>query len=417
MKVLVLGSGVIGTTCAWYLQRAGHEVTVIDRHDEPAMETSFANGGQISWSAASPWAAPDIPWRVLTWLFKRHSPLVLRMRLDPAMWAWLARALANCTPQRHARNKERLLRIASYSHICLGRLRREIGIHYEERRNGTLQIFRGRHALAAAVRDAAILDHMGIRYRALDRAGCLAVEPGLAAAVGRIAGGIHFPDDEVGDCRVFTQQLAWFAGKNGVVFRGGVTIERLVADGRRIAHIETDRGVLSADAYVLACGSYSPLLVRPLGIRLPVYPVKGYSITVPLAEADAAPVGSLTDESHKVVITRLGDKIRAAGTAELAGYDLALPPSRVAILVHVLRELFPRGADLERAEPWTGLRPMTPDNPPVLGPTPYENLFLNTGHGTLGWTLACGSGKVLADLVSGRDPDIDIEGLTLARYG
>ncbi len=419
MKVLVLGSGVIGTTCAWYLARAGHEVTVLDRQAEPAAETSFANGGQVSWSAASPWAAPETPRRALAWLLHpARAPLVLRPRPDPALWGWLARALRECAPARYARNKAHMLRLGRYSHRCLVRLREETGLHYEERARGTLVVFRTTRELEQAVRGTRLLAQLDIAHRVLDAAGCTAIEPGLARATSPLAGGIHFPDDESGDCRLFTQALARRAAAEfAVVFEGGVTVQRLEREDEWITAAVTDRGRRSAEVYIVACGSYSPLLVRPLGIRLPVYPVKGYSVTVPVTDEDAAPAGTLTDETYKVVITRLGTRLRAAGTAEFAGYDTSLRADRTETVLASLRELFPHAADYTRAEPWAGLRPMTPDNLPVLGPTPYKNLFLATGHGTLGWTLACGSGQVLADLVSGRTPEIDLEGLTLARFG
>jgi D-amino-acid dehydrogenase len=420
MKVLVLGSGVIGTTCAWYLARAGHEVTVLDRQAEPAAETSFANGGQVSWSAASPWAAPDTPRRVLAWLLHpARAPFVLRPRLEPALWGWLVRALGECLPARYARNKAHMLRLGRYSHACLRELRAQTAFHYDERARGTLVVFRTAREVEQAERDTRLLERLGIDFRPLDAAGCLEIEPGLAAAAaaGRLAGGLHFPGDESGDCRRFTQALARHASEAlGVVFEGGVTVQGLEREGARITAAITDRGPRRAQAYIVACGSYSPLILRPLGIRLPVYPVKGYSVTLPVTDESAAPAGTLTDETYKVVITRLGTRVRAAGTAELAGYDTALRAKRIETVLASLRELFPHGADFTRVEPWAGLRPMTPDNLPVLGATPYENLFLNTGHGTLGWTLACGSGRILADLVSGRTPEIDLEGLTLARF-
>lgn len=416
MKVLVLGGGVIGVTSAYFLNQAGHEVTVVDRQAGPAMETSFANGGQISWSAASPWAAPGMPLTALRWLFRRHSPLVLRPRFDPALWSWLMQMLRNCTAARYVVNKERLLRVSRYSHECLMQLRAQTGLHYDERGNGTLILFRSQRDLDRAAAEAEWLARWRIPCRVLDRAGCLAREPGLRGAREKIAGGLHFPADESGDCHAFTRQLAELAGRQGVRYQFGTSIERLVAHGDRIACAVTDRGEFSADVHVLACGSYSPLLVRPLGIRLPVYPVKGYSVTIPVTDVAAAPQGTLTDESYKVVITRLGERLRAAGTAELAGYDLRLHPARCATLAHVVNELFPAAGDLSKAEYWAGLRPMTPDNPPVLGPSPYRNLFLNTGHGTLGWTMSCGSAQVLADLISGRRPEIDLTGLTLARF-
>jgi len=416
MKVLVLGGGVIGVASAYYLHRAGHEVTVLERADAVGMETSFANGGQISWSAGGPLAVPGIAWTAFKWLFMPHSPLVLHPRLDPAMWSWLFRFLGNATPACYAVNRERMLRLSRYSHECFGRLREETGIRYDQRTRGTLIVFRHARDLDKAAAETALLDRFGVPYQLLSRAGCLAHEPALKLTRDRIVGGIHFPEDESGDCRQFTLALARLAEAGGARFALRTRVERLETAGRRVVRAITDCGEFSADAYVLAWGSYSPQLLRPLGIRLPVYPLKGYSITLPVTDPEGAPLGTLTDETYKVVITRLGDRLRAAGTAELAGYDLSLPRARCATLAHVVRSLFPHGGDFARAEYWAGLRPMTPDNPPVIGPTPYENLYLNTGHGMLGWTMSCGSGQVVADLVSGRPAGIDLEGLTLARF-
>lgn len=416
MKVLVLGSGVIGVTTAWYLQRAGHEITVVDRQAEAGLETSHANGGQVSWGAGTPWAAPGIPLKALKWMLRPHSPLVLRPRLDPAMWTWLFKMLANCTSERYAINKERMVRLSRYSHECLMALRNETGIRYDEHMTGILELFRTKKELDDAARDARMLSRWGVDCRLLDRDGCVAHEPALRASQEKIVGGLHFPGDESGDCFQFTQALAKRAESQGVRFAFNTRIERLVADGDRLDRVLTDKGEMTADSYVMACGSYTPLLLRPIGIRLPVYPVKGYSVTLPLADAAAAPSGSVTDATYKVVITRLGDKLRGAGTAELAGYDLKLRPSRLATISHVLADLFPGAGNQADAQNWCGLRPMTPDNPPILGATPCKNLFINTGHGTLGWTMACGSGKILADILSGRGVDIDLKGLTLARF-
>jgi D-amino-acid dehydrogenase len=332
------------------------------------------------------------------------------------MWAWLFRMLANCTSARYAVNRERMLRLSRYSHECLVALRRDTGIRYDEHTTGILELFRTARELDDALRDAVLLGQWGVDCRLLDRNGCVAQEPALHPSQEKIIGGLHFPGDESGDCFQFTQTLANLAESQGVRFALDTRIERLENDGDRITRVHTDQGALTADACVLACGSYSPLLARPLGIRLPVYPVKGYSLTLPLTNAAAAPSGSVTDVTYKVVISRLGDKLRGAGTAELAGYDLSLPPSRLATISHVMADLFPGACDPAQAQPWCGLRPMTPDNPPVLGITPYKNLFLNTGHGTLGWTMACGSGKILADIVSGHPADIDLNGLGLARF-
>ena len=416
MKVLVLGGGVIGVTSAWYLSHAGHDVTVVDRQPEPGRETSYANGGQVSWGAGYPWAAPGIPFKALKWMFRPHSPLVLRPRLDPALWTWLFKMLANCTPARFAINRERMLRLSRYSHECLIALRRETGIRYDEHMTGVIELFRSARELDEAGHEVTTLKRWGVDCQMLDRAACVAHEPALRASRDKIIGGLRFPGDESGDCHRFTLALARLAQSKDVKFMLDTRIARLEANGERIARVITDKGELSADAYVLACGSYSPLLLHPLGIGLPVYPVKGYSVTMALMDTAAAPVGSITDAAYKVVITRLGDKLRGAGTAELAGYDLSLPPSRLATITHVLGDLFPGAGDHAQAEYWCGLRPMTPDNPPVLGVTPYKNLFLNTGHGTLGWTMACGSGKTIADLVSGQRPEVDLDGLTLARF-
>lgn len=416
MKVLVLGSGVIGVTSAWYLSEAGHEVTVVDRQPEPGMETSFANGGQISWSSATPWAAPGIPLTALKWLFKPHSPLVLRPRLDPAMWRWLFRMLRNCTRERFERNRERLLRLARYSHESLVELRGRTGIQYDQGARGMLMLLRDRQSFAESGRNSELLERLNIPFEILDRTGCLAQEPALERARGKIAGGMYFPSDESGDCRKFTVELARRAREKGVRFVPSTAIERLIASGDRIEGVKTSQETLTADTYVVACGSYTPLLLRPLGVRLPVYPVKGYSMTIPLNDAAPAPRGTLTDEAYKVVITRLGERLRVAGTAELAGYDLRLRPFRFVTLEHVVRDLFPGVIDGARVEYWCGLRPMTPDNPPVLGPTRYRNLVVNAGHGALGWTLACGSAKALAFLVSGRRPEIAIEDFSPARF-
>lgn len=416
MKVLVLGGGVIGVSSAYYLNRAGHDVTLVERQAQVARETSYANGGQVSWGSGGPWAAPGIPAKALRWLFHRHAPLVLRPRLDPALWRWLMQMLSECTPERYRRNKERQLRLARYSHQCLKDVRAATGIHYDERAHGTLVLYRGAREFDAALQERTLLETLGVPTVVLDRAGCVAQEPALEPESGQLAGGILYPGDELGDCRQFTEQLAEHARAAGVEFHTDTTVLALETRNDRIDRVLTDRDPLRADAFVLACGSYSPLLVRPLGIRLPVYPVKGYSITVPITNPAAAPQGTITDEGFKTVITRLGSRLRAAGTAELAGYNLDIRERRLDTLRHVVRQLFPDAGDLKLAEGWTGLRPMTPDNPPVLGVTAYRNLFLNTGHGTLGWTMACGSGRVLADIVSGRNPDIDLDGLTLARF-
>ncbi len=370
MKVLVLGGGVIGVTTAYYLARAGHEVTVVDRQPGPALETSFANAGEVSPGYASPWAGPGVPVKAIKWLLMKHGPLVIRPKLDPA----------------------------------------------DERSRGTLQLFRAQAQLDGTAGDIAVLKQYGVPYEVLDRAGCVGAEPALAAVKHKFAGGLRLPQDETGDCHMFTQALADHAAKRGVEFRLGTTVEHLIAGTPGIIGVATSAGVLQADAYVVALGSWSPRLLGPLGISIPVYPVKGYSITVPIVDSDAAPVSTVMDESYKVAITRLGDRIRVGGTAEVSGYSDKLYSARRATLDHSLTDLFPNGGNPADATFWSGLRPMTPDGPPVIGATRYSNLYLNTGHGTLGWTMACGSGCVLADLLSGRKPEIDTAELALARY-
>ena len=416
MRVLVLGSGVIGVTTAHYLAQAGHEVTVVDRQREPALETSFANAGEISPGYSAPWAAPGLPIKAIKWLFMQHRPLVIWPVLDPALWLWGLRLLRNCTEARYDINKNRMLRLAEYSRACLEALRADTGIRYDERMQGTLQLFRTDAQVEGAAADIAILEHFGVRYEVLDRAGCVRVEPALARVQRKIAGGLRLPGDETGDCFKFTQGLARLAAQAGVTFCQGVNIRAVRAEGDRVTGVATDAGDLDADAYVVALGSYSPLLLRPLRIAVPVYPVKGYSLTVPITDAAKAPESTVMDETYKVAVTRLGDRIRVGGTAELKGYNLTLREARRDTLDHVVTDLFPGGGDVSRATFWTGLRPMTPDGPPLIGPTRYSNLYLNTGHGTLGWTMAAGSGRVLADLISGRKPEVDLEGLTLARY-
>ena len=416
MKVLVLGGGVIGVTTAYYLAQSGHEVTVVDRQPKAAQETSFANAGEVSPGYSSPWAGPGVPVKAIKWLLMRHGPLVVWPKLDPRMWVWLLKMLRNCTAARYAVNKSRMIPIAEYSRDCLRSLRADIGIQYDERSQGTLQLFRKQAQLDGTAGDIEVLKQYGVPYEVLDRNGCVAAEPALAGVKDKFVGGLRLPEDETGDCRMFTEALAAKAAALGVTFVFNTGIERLVADGSRIGGVVTSAGLFTADAYVVALGSWSPSLLRPIGISVPVYAVKGYSITVRIKEADGAPLSTVMDESYKVAITRLGDRIRVGGTAEISGYSNKLDAARQATLDHSLTDLFPRGGDLSEANFWCGLRPMTPDGPPVIGPTRYANLHLNTGHGTLGWTMACGSGRVLADLLSGKKPDIDTRELALSRY-
>ncbi len=416
MKIVILGAGVIGVTSAWYLTQQGHEVTVIDRQAAPALETSFANAGEVSPGYSAPWAAPGIPLKALKWMFQKHAPLVIQPRPDLAKLSWMAKMLMNCTAGAYHVNKSRMVRLAEYSRDCLGQLRAETGISYDERMQGTLQLFRTQKQVEGAAKDIEVLREDGVAFEVLDRAGCVAAEPGLAASAGKIAGGLRLPGDETGDCFKFTNRLAAMAEAAGVTFRWGVSIHRIHAEMGRVTHVETSEGRVQADAYVLAMGSYSPLLAGPLGIKLPVYPLKGYSITVPIVDAGRAPVSTVMDETFKIAITRLGDRIRVGGMAEIAGFDLSLNPKRQATLTHSVEDLFGGAGDQARAEFWTGLRPMTPDGTPIVGRSPLANLFLNTGHGTLGWTMSCGSARLLADVMTGRAPEIEHADLGYARY-
>lgn len=417
MKVIVLGAGVIGTTTAWYLAQGGAEVTIVDRQAEVAAETSHANAGQVSPGYSTPWAAPGIPLKAFKWLLqKEHAPLAIRLDGTLFQLKWMAAMLRHCTAARYAINKERMMRVAEYSRDCLRELRATTGIQYEQRTGGTLQLFRDDHQVEAAARDIAVLRECGVPFELLDRAGVARVEPALARAGDLVAGGLRLPNDETGDCRLFTTRLATLLRASGVAFRLGTAVERIVVEGGQAVGVRLRDGeTLRADRVVVAFGSHTPALMRPLGLDVPVYPLKGYSLTVPLVDEALAPVSTVLDETYKIAVTRFDRRIRVGGMAEIAGFDLRLNPARRATLEKVVGELFP-GGDLARATFWTGLRPMTPDGTPVIGATRLPHLFLNTGHGTLGWTMACGSGRVVADLVLGRPPGIRVDGLSLDRY-
>ncbi|WPC05332.1 D-amino acid dehydrogenase [Pseudomonas benzenivorans] len=417
MRVLVLGSGVIGTVSAYYLARQGFEVVVVDRQAAPAMETSFANAGQVSPGYASPWAAPGVPLKAIKWLLQKHAPLAIKATADIDQYLWMAQMLRNCTASRYAVNKERMVRLSEYSRDCLDELRAETGIAYEGRRLGTTQLFRTQAQVDNAAKDIAVLQQSGVPFELLDRDGIARVEPALAKVKDKLAGALRLPNDQTGDCQLFTTKLAEMAKQMGVEFRFGQDIQRLDFAGDRINGVWIDGKLETADRYVLAVGSYSPQLLKPLGVRAPVYPLKGYSLTLPIVDADMAPASTILDETYKVAITRFDDRIRVGGMAEIAGFDLSLNPRRRATLEMIVGDLYPQGGDLSQVEFWTGLRPATPDGTPIVGATSFRNLFLNTGHGTLGWTMACGSGRFLADLMANKRPQISAEGLDIFRYG
>lgn len=415
MRVTVLGAGIIGVTSAYQLAKAGHEVTVIDRQSGCALETSFANAGEVSFGYCGPWAAPGIPTKALKWLFMEHAPLILRPKIDSAMFAWLIRMLSNCTSERYALNKSRMLRLGDFSRIALAQIRSETGISYDERMKGTLQLFRTQQQLDASAMDVKALAADGIPYAVLDQDGCVCMEPALAHVREKFVGGLLTPNDETGDCFKFTNALALKAQELGVRFLYGRTVVGLEVDGGRAEKVVTDRETLSAGAVVVALGSYSPLLLRPLGIKLPVYPVKGYSLTIPISDPSRAPTSTIMDEAYKIAITRLGNRIRVGGMAEISGYTNDLSPARRRTLEHSVMDLFP-GGDASKGTFWSGLRPMTPDGTPVIGATKIAGLYLNTGHGTLGWTMSSGSARVLEAVISGRQPEIDYEDFAIDRY-
>ncbi len=421
MRVLVLGGGVIGVTTAWFLARDGHEVTLLERERGVALGASYANGSMIHTSLVEPWNEPGIALKLLRWIGRDDAPAVLRPAAIPGMLGWGMAFLRNATPERHRRHTLVNLRLALFSAQTLREVRRETGIEHDQQERGILKILREPAAFDAGVAHAELLASEGpVPYRVLDRAAVLAFEPALAEGGEGIHGGILFPEDESGDCHLFTRRLAQAFERHGGRLRLGSTVERIEAEGDRITGVLADGGQLEADAYVLALGWSSPALGQGLGLRLPVNPVKGYSITVPKGGWNDAPQVAVVDETLKVGVVPLGKRMRLAGSAEFTGADLTIHPRRSDYVWQTAIKVYPalaRYADPGAMEHWAGMRPMTPDGPPILGPTRYRNLFLNTGHGHLGWTFACGSARVIAALVAGQKPPISLDGLTLDRFG
>ncbi|MBI5114071.1 MAG: D-amino acid dehydrogenase [Rhodovulum sp.] len=415
MNVLVLGAGVVGTACAHYLHRDGHRVTVLERRSGPALETSFGNAGGVCPGFAGPWAAPGMPLKAMRWLTDRYAPLALQPTVDPHQWVWLAAFAKNCTAERFARNKARMQRIAHYSKACLVALRRETGLAYDHGEGGVLQLFRTDEELAGGRRAAAVLERFGVAHEVLDADGVLAAEPALARATVRFVGGLNLLGDETGDCHLVTAALAERLRAAGVTFAFDTAITGLRVEGGRLRAVETGQGAYEADAVVVALGVEAPRLLRPLGLALPIYPVKGYSITIDLDDAADGPRSAVMDEHTKVMIARLGRRLRAAGMAEVGGYGLDVRPDGIEAVRRTVRALFPGAAVDGDVAPWAGLRPMTPDGPPYLGATRIAGLYLNVGHGSNGWTQACGCGRIVADVVAGRTPEIDLDGFGLDR--
>ncbi|MDC0609162.1 D-amino acid dehydrogenase [Vibrio sp.] len=416
MEVIVLGSGVVGLTSAWYLSQSGHKVTVVDRQPRAAEETSFANAGQISYGYSSPWAAPGIPSKAVKWLFEKHAPLKVQPSMDPEMIGWMLKMLNNCQLDRYQVNKARMLAIANHSRQCLIDLRQHHNINYEGRQKGTLQVFRDPKQLVAIEKDMKLLEQAGTRFELMDVESCIKQEPGLAPVKDKLVGGLYLPDDETGDCYLFCQQLTELAKEAGVNFMFDTQIKDIIKEGNVISGIQTDKGLIKGDSYVVALGSYSRQMLKPLGIDVPVYPVKGYSLTVPIIDEAFAPQSTVMDETYKVALTRFDNRIRVAGTAELAGFNPAIPQARRDTIRMVVTDLFGQGGDIAQAEYWTGFRPMTPDGTPIIGKTKYSNLYTNTGHGTLGWTMACGSAQILSEIVTAGHGPFDNQHFDVSRY-
>lgn len=415
MKIIVLGAGVVGVTSAYYLAREGHDVTVIDRLEGPALETSFANAGQISFGYSSPWAAPGIPLKAMKWLFAKHPPLSFKPDGSLYQLQWMYQMWRNCTPERYAINKERMIRVSEYARACLHDLRDDIGIQYEGRTQGTLQVFRSQEQLDHVGADIEVLREAGVAFELLSSAELPKAEPALAHTRDKLTGGLRLPGDETGDCNLFTTRLAAQAEKLGVKFRYNTPIDHLCITGSTIAGVQCGPDRLTADAYVVALGVWSRGLMRGVD-KLPIYPMKGYSITVPIGDESRAPVSTLLDETYKIAITRFDQRIRVGGMAEIKGFDTSLDPRRQYTLEMVLDDLFPGSRIAGEVNFWTGLRPKTPDSTPIIGATRIPGLYLNTGHGTLGWTMSCGSGKLLADIISGKPTDIPCDDLAVSRY-
>lgn len=415
MRIVVLGSGVIGVTSAWYLNQAGHEVTVIDRAAGPGLETSAANAGQISPGYAAPWAAPGVPLKAIKWMFQRHAPLAMHLDGTPFQLKWMWQMLRNCDAEHYKQNKSRMVRLAEYSRDCLKALRQQTDIQYEGRQGGTLQLFRTAQQFESAAKDMAVLKEAGVPFELLQSAELSRVEPALADVAHKLTGGLRLPNDETGDCQMFTQNLAKMAEAAGVTFRFNCEVDRLLYENQKIYAVKCGEEHIKADAYVVATAAWSTALLKDI-LSIPVYPLKGYSLTLPIENEAASPVSTVLDETYKVAITRFDKRIRVGGMAEIVGFNRELLAQRRQTLEMVVSDLYPAGGSLAKGEFWTGLRPMTPDGTPIVGSTPFSNLWMNTGHGTLGWTMSCGSAQLLSDLISGVTPAIASDDLSVARY-
>ena len=417
MKVVVLGAGIIGTTSAYFLAKQGHEVTVIDRQDSVSMETSHANAGCLSYGFTSPWASPGLPFSVLKWVLTGRSPLIINPNMSVETIKFLYRMYKNCNSRSYEINKSRMLRVANYSQKALLEIETDFDLYYEQKKQGSLQLFWDSKEIEKTQKDIAILDKFNINSKLLSAEECVKIEPGLQYVKNKLAGGIQFMDDFTGNCYLFSTEVYKKCVEMGVNFEFNTEIKSLQISNDKIASVSTDSGEIKADCYSVSLGSYSTKILSKIGIEIPIYPVKGYSITLPVLSNEDAPQSTIMDEKNKIAITRLGDRIRVAGMAHLTDFDKNLRTKSLDSLMSGLDLLFPKSYESSKETNfWTGFRPSTPDGTPIIGPTPFNNLFLNTGHGTLGWTMSAGSGKLLANLVSGIDPEISTEGIDMSRY-
>jgi len=417
MSVLILGSGIIGTTSAYYLAKQGHDVTVIDRQNSVALETSHGNAGQLSYSFSSPWAAPGLPLSLIKWMFSKYPPLIVNPNLNSETVKFLYQMLKNCNSKSYEINKSRMVRMSNFSKKCLLELEKDEDIFYEQRKQGSLLLFKSAKQVENIKKDLSLLEKLNIQYELLDLNGCIQAEPGLHHVKSEFTSGLRFANDCTGNCYLFTNQLYKKCLEMGVKFEFNTQIEDIQIEKERISSIKTNRGEFDSDSYVVALGSYSSKILTKIGINIPVCPVKGYSITLPVLNNEDAPQSTIIDDTFKIGITRLGNNIRVAGTAHITGYNLELREKSLSLLKYGLNRLFPYATEeCDDMKFWTGLRPNTPDGPPIIGSTPYSNLYLNTGHGTLGWTMSLGSGKLLADIISCIEPEISSEGVDMSRF-
>lgn len=418
MKILILGAGITGVSTAYFLAERGYEVAVVDREAASAMQTSFANGGQLSYSHAEPWANPSVVKKALQWMFRDDAPLLFRPKLDMHTISWLLQFLGQCTDKKALKNTETTLRLGLYSKQVLNELADRTKVKFHYRHKGIIHIFKSQKALDAGVKQADFQAPLGAPYKLLSPDETVDTEPALKYIAPTLCGSIYYPEDESGDIHLFTQELAELGEKNGKVkFHYGTQVQYLHREGNKITGVQTSKGKMQADIYIMAMGSYSYLHLKDIKINVPMYPMKGYSISVPVGDTNhEAPIVSITDQAEKIVYSRLGTILRAAGTAEFAGFNTEISRKRVRMLKRNVEKLFPKCGDLSQATEWACLRPQLPDGAALLGKCKYENLILNTGHGSLGWTLGPGSAKITADIIDGKEPEISLDGLTIDRF-